>query len=163
MKNKYILPILSFLCVFAVGGMIFALKFGGKKTEEPLFTPPPFESSAQSGIPDTNDESWTKVYQEGMNFTAYVCGNVRLKEKRADVFFTNITENNVWMKLRLTDENGKILGETGLIKPGEYVQSVQFGTPPKIGQKIKIKIMAYEPETYYSAGAVLLNTTVSEG
>lgn len=163
MKNKNILPILSVLCLLALVGMILTLTFGGKKPEAPSFTPPPFDSSAQSGTPDTNDESYTKIYQDGMSFTAYVCGNVKLAGNRADVFFTSAAENSVWMKLRITDETGRILGESGLIKPGEYVQSVQFDTVPEIGQKIKMKIMAYEPDTYYSAGAVLLNTTVSEG
>lgn len=163
MKNKYILPILTALCLLCICGMIFALKFGGRMTQVPSFTPPPFDTSAQSGFPETEDESHTKIYREGMSFAAYVCGNVILKENRADVFFTNLRENSVWLKLRITDESGNILGETGLIKPGEYVQSVQFDMIPRTGQNIKMRIMAYEPDTYYSEGAVTLNTTVSEG
>lgn len=44
------------------------------------------------------------------------------------------------------------------MKPNEYLKAVTFTTAPQSGAKIKLKIMAYEPETYYSAGAVTLNT-----
>jgi hypothetical protein len=32
---------------------------------------------------------------------------------------------------------------------------------PAVGANIAMKIMAYEPDTYYSLGAVTLNTTVA--
>lgn len=159
-KNKYILPILSALCVLSLVAMTVILLTPKKEKSEPTFTPPPFEAAAQSGMPEVSDESWTKVYQDGMSFTAYVCGKVSVKEGKADLYFTSDGSNNVWLKLRVTDEKDNILGETGLLKPGEYVKSIEFDTVPKSGTKIKLKIMAYEPETYYSAGAVALNTTV---
>ena len=63
----------------------------------------------------------------------------------------------------MLDANGNTLGETGLIRPGEYVQSVVFETIPEVGDSIGLKLMAYEPETYYSAGSATLNTTVKGG
>ena len=44
----------------------------------------------------------------------------------ATVYFTNAQENHVYLKLRVLDENDRILGETGLLKPGEYVKDVQL-------------------------------------
>lgn len=159
-KNNYILPVLSAVCVLAVIGMILALAFGGKKAQLQSFTPPEFDRTAVSGTPDVSDKSWSKIYQDGMSFTAYICGNVSVQGNSADVYFTSIAENTVWLKLRITDESGNILSETGIIKPDEYVKSVEFDTIPAVGTKIKLKIMAYEPETYYSAGVVSLNTTI---
>ena len=60
--------------------------------------------------------------------------------------------------LSIMDEEGNILAETGLLKPGQYVKTVQFTTLPTTGQKLTMKIMGYEPETYHSVGAVVLNT-----
>ena len=68
----------------------------------------------------------------------------------------------MWLKVRVLDEKGNTLGETGLVRPGEYVQSVELDTVPKTGTPIVLKIMAYQPDTYYSEGAVSLNTTISE-
>ena len=163
MKNKYVLPLLSGVCVLAVIGMILALTLGGNGKKQAEFSPPPFDDTVQSGMPEVSDESYTKVYQDGMSFTAYVCGKVSIKNGSADVYFTSVADNTVWLKLRITDEAGNILGETGLLKPDEYVKAIKFDTAPDNGAKIKLKIMAYEPETYYSAGSVSLNTTADKG
>lgn len=40
------------------------------------------------------------------------------------------------------------------------MQSVTFDTVPAPGATISMKVMAYEPETYHSGGAVTLNTVV---
>ena len=111
-------------------------------------------------MPDVADESWTRIYRDGMNFSTYVCGKVVLNGNSADVYLTNDEGNKVWLKLRILDEEDNILAETGLLKPNEYVKTVTFDKIPKSGANIKLKIMAYEPDTYYSAGAVTLNTTV---
>lgn len=153
--------IIGAVCLVAVIGMIVALSLTGPKVIHKPFTPPEFDANAQVGTPEVEDESWKKVYQPGMSFVAYVCGKVELQENTADVYFTNDFDNDAWLKLRITDEQGNILAETGLIKPGEYLKSVTFTTVPAVGAKIAMKIMAYEPDTYYSLGAVTLNTVVS--
>ena len=48
----------------------------------------------------------------------------------------------------------------GLIKPNEYVKYVALSRELPQGTKIKLKIMGYEPQTYRSAGAATLNTTI---
>ena len=53
------------------------------------------------------------------------------------------------------------MGETGLIKPGEYVRSVVFSKVPLAGVEISLRVMSYEPETYYSKGEVTLQTIAS--
>lgn len=148
------------LCFLAVLGMVLSLALTGKKAAPAAFAKPPFETAAQSGTPDTADESWTQVYKDGMSFSAHLCGKVILNGNTADVCFANDGGNAVWLKLRVLDEKNRTLAETGLLKPNEYVRTVTFDTVPENGEKIKLKIMAYEPDTYYSAGAVTLNTTV---
>ena len=83
-----------------------------------------------------------------------------MEGSNAAVYLTNPAENEVWLKLRVLDENGNILGETGLIRPGEYVKDVALTENLTAGTKIKLKIMGYEPETYFSAGTVNQKTAV---
>lgn len=130
-----------------------------KKTKDNPFTAPEFESEAVSGAPGVDIKSLSRIYKDGMGFSALVCGEIRAENGRADVYFTNEADNNVYLRLKITDSDSNVLAETGLIKPGEYVKSVSFDKSPYSGQTIKIKIMAYEPDTFYSAGAVTLNTT----
>ena len=79
---------------------------------------------------------------------------------KAVVYFTNAEENSVYLKLRVLDEEGNILGETGLLKPGEYVKGVELDKDPSAETTISLKIMSYEPDTYMSEGSVVLKTTI---
>ena len=157
-KNTPLILAVS-ICALSLMVMLFALTW----QTEPVkgeFTPPPFDPAAVSGTPAVpNGLGWqeldAKVYKVG------ICGKFIPDGNTADVWLTNPVSNTVWLKVRVLDENGNTLGETGLIKPGEYVQSVTLDAVPKTGEPITLKIMAYEPETYCSAGAVSLNTKIS--
>lgn len=124
------------------------------------FVPPEFDSTAQIGIPIVPDGlGWTQLNAQAFSFG--ICGKFVVTDDRADVWLYNSAENTVWMKLRVMDENGDLLGETGLIKPDECVRSVSLTTIPADGTAVVLKIMTYEPDTYYSAGVAELNTIVS--
>ncbi len=159
-KQTKILALAVVMCIASVVMMCLALV----QPQETVgtFTPPPFEAGAQTGVPEVPAElGWSEV--DAKVYTAKVCGVVAPADGAADVWLWNPETNDVWLKLRVLDAGGEILAETGLLKPGEYVQTVTFDRTPRPGDKISLKIMAYEPNTYYSAGSVMLNTTVSEG
>lgn len=158
------LIVVAILCVVSVGAMIAAL-IHFKPAKQLEFTPPSFDAAAVAGALEETDEikalGWAKIYREGMTYTAYVCGgSLFAEENEAELWFYNPAENDAWLKLRITDEAGAILAETGLIKPDEYLQKVQFTRALDLNEKISIKIMGYEPDTYLSAGAATLSTTV---
>lgn len=160
-KKNYILPLAAVLCAVSLAVMVFALTRQEVQTEMGEFTPPPFDGGAVVGSPAVPEglgwqELDAKVYKAG------ICGKFIPKGNTADVWLTNPESNTVWLKVRVLDEKGNTLGETGIIKPGEYVQSVELDNVPKAGKPIVLKIMAYQPDTYYSEGAVSLNTTISE-
>ena len=97
-----------------------------------------------------------------MGYRFSVCGNVVMEGSAAAVYLTNPAGNEVWLKLRVLDEKGNTLGETGLIEPGQYVKDVTLTGNLPAGTEIKLKIMGYEPETYFSAGSAILNTAIGD-
>ena len=155
MKSK-ILPITVALCAFLALVLVFMLLTGEK---EQNFTPPPFEQNAMAGVPNVPQEAgYAQADAEAFQFAA--AGNLQVQEGSVAVWLTNPTGNSVWLKARILDENGQILGESGLVKEGEYVQTILLDTVPERSIDVSLKIMAYEPETYYSAGAAVLKTTL---
>ncbi len=125
------------------------------------FVPPAFESAAVQGVPQVDESlGYTELYRDGMAYRVWICGIVTMDAGDAIVNFTNVAENTKYLKLRVTNESGEILGETGLLKPGEYVERVMLTSTPSVGTKLKLKIMGYEPQDYTSAGAVTLNVMV---
>ena len=158
MKKSTVI-LFAVICLLAVIGMIVALILTDSTPKRQEFVPPEFESAAEVGAPDVSDASFTKIAADGMTFSAHVCGRVVIDGEGADVYFTNDEGNDVWLKLRVLDERGNLLAETGLLKPNEFVRTIRFTTVPQDGAVVRLKIMAYEPDAYYSAGAVTLNTT----
>ena len=141
-----------------VAAVVLASSAGGQSGN---FTPPPFDPAATEGTPRVSETAgYGRIYREGMAFSAWVCGNPPLEGTALTVYLTNPAENAVWMKLRVLDAEGNMLGETGLIRPGEYVESVSLTRELPAGSEICMKIMTYEPHTYYSMGAITLNTRV---
>ena len=161
-KKNYILPLAAVLCAVSLAVMVFALTRQEAQTEMGEFTPPPFDAAAVVGSPAVPDGlGWQEL--DAQAYIVGICGKIIPDGNTADVWLTNPESNTVWLKVRVLDEKGNTLGETGLIKPGEYVQSVELDTAAKAGKPIVLKIMAYQPDTYYSEGAVTFNTTISEG
>lgn len=155
MKKDKLIALLAALCLLSVAVMVLALNRGLQNR----FVPPPFEPAACTGMPEVPaglgyQQLDVQVYQVG------ICGEIDVQDGAARVWFTNPKENSVWLRLRILDERGSILGQTGLLRPGEYVRQipiveVQPRTP------ITMKVMAYEPETYHSAGALVLHTAIT--
>ena len=157
--KKALLPVSIVLCAVSVVVMIFALTTENNNE----FTPPAFDSTAVQGTPEVSESlGWLPVEAAGI-FTASLCGKITAIGNTAEVYFTSTQTNTVWIKLRVLDNHGDTVGETGLIRPGEYVKSVTLTSVPADGSDIKLKIMAYEPETYFSAGSASLNTTIKIG
>lgn len=164
-NNKLIIPILSVVCIVSLCFMVFVLCRTAPPNTSAEFVPPEFDVNTARGIPEVPEEyGWSEIYQDGMNFRVGINKKIINTNNQADVYLYNNEGNNVWLKLRILDEDGKILGETGLIKPGEYIRTITFTTSVYDGQKVKLKILSYQPETYYSEGSIILNTNIqSEG
>lgn len=155
----YVLGILAAVAVIVMV-VVLSVMNAPKQGE---FIPPPFEDAAMQGIPDVPEElQYFSPYRDGMAYRFSVCANVKMDGSKAVVYFTNAEENSVYLKLRVLDEEGNILGETGLLKPGEYVKGVELDKDPSAETTISLKIMSYEPDTYMSEGSVILKTEIGE-
>lgn len=155
MKKNRTVAVLGILCIFSLSVMTLALcrgRSGG------VFVPPPFEQAARAGMPSAPEHLG---YQEldVQVFRVGLCGAVRICDGAAEVWFANPQDNPVWLKLRILDEDGNILGQTGLLRPGEYVPRVAI-PDMEPGTPVILKVMAYEPDTYHSAGALEFHTRI---
>ena len=161
MKKGNILLTISFIfCICCIA--VCAIVTNNAVHTDAIFVQPEFETSAQQGIPEVPSElGWSELYQDGMPFSARICGAVHVENGAAKLYFTNTTPSDVWIMLKIFDEDGNILGQTGLIRPDEYIENVGLIKTPEEGTSIDMKIMAYEPDTYYSLGAVNLSTYIA--
>ena len=154
MKKRKIIVALGLLCVASLVMMALAL---GREGTPPAFTPPPFEERAQNGEPAVPGGLGYQIVDLG-TYRVGISGTVTAAGEKAQVWFSNPEGNPVWLRLRILDSRGNVLGQTGILRPGEYVDQVLLEETPKPGMPLELKVMAYEPETYHSAGAVSFET-----
>lgn len=156
MGTKKLVTALGILAFLSVAVMLAVLSFGNTS---PGFTPPPFDPAAQVGTPAVPAELGYGQL-DAQAFRASLCGVLKPAEGTLDIWLTNPAENSVWLKLRLMDSRGNLLGETGLLRPGEYVRQISLSSAPEPGSTVILKLMAYEPDTYHSAGSITLTTSI---
>lgn len=162
-QNNKPLYIAGAVCAVCVLFMLVAFVMP-RQTTKGEFMPPPFAASAEEGIPAVSSElGWYTPQADGLSFKVSVCGEVIMKDGKADIYLTNYESNDVWLMARIMDENGNVLAKSGIIRPGEYVQTIEFDKLPQNGQTIYYKVMAYEPDTYYSAGSITLEAVAQIG
>lgn len=150
--KKSLLLIGILLAVLAV-----ALFVWGKTLK---YTPPKFDASATSGTPEV-DEGY--LYEEiaseyGYNFS--IAANLYQQENGScNVYLTNPSVNQVYLMCKIEDaDSGKVLYESGIVKPGEFVENIAPSRNIKNEQKkIKVSIYGFAPDTWYSEGTTTLN------
>lgn len=132
------------------------------RSEKSKFTPPPHEENAVAGVPENVDEA----LQYGRlalsdKFIVAVCGSPVIdSDGKLLLYFTSDESNEFFVRLIVLTENGEQLGATGLLNPGEYVESVILDPAPEEGQSVVLKILSYQPDTYYSMGSASVNVAV---
>lgn len=159
-SSKIRILTLALLTILCVSGWIFAGLSYVKAVTSDQVVLPAMDLSAKSGTPTVDSSlGYSEIYQDGMSYSIHICGVVKVEDNTTSLFFTNDDSNEVLLRLEIIDENGEIIGETGLIKPGEYLEKVTLTQTPDNGENLKLRIIGYEADTYYSAGNVILNTT----
>ena len=117
------------------------------------FVPPPFDENAVKGRPDNVDKAFE--YGELQLREGYVVLMARspaVEDGAATLYLTAPESNKVWVRVELYDEKGNLLGGSGVLRPGEYVNAIELERVPKKTGLVVAKIISYEPDTYYSYG-----------
>lgn len=149
------------VCVLLAAAFLISLLLPQRPVQG-AFIPPAFDPAAISGKPQVPEPLvYKELYQDGMHFSAWICVTPVRLEGEVLVYFTNPASNSVWMKLRVLNEAGDTVGESGLLRPGEYVRSVTLVKDVSPGDAVNLKVMTYEPDTYFSMGSVGVNTTIA--
>lgn len=160
MKKKGVVILLVVATIISVITIIISIWTSKRKQ----FIKPEFDDNAN---PISNNEVDKKLQYAEINveegYIVGICNNLILdKNDNTLIYFTSLKDNDVYLKLRIYDKKENILKETGLIKPGEQIEKIKIENL-KEEKDVIIKIMSYDPETYYSRGTVSLNTKIKIG
>ncbi len=142
-------------------------------TLEPAF----FDENAKLGMPEAIPaERGYSFYPAEDICDVYICGNPEVNGKNIGVFLTNPESNDgIYIRVEIYsqnvvyDENGnktqtlpdELLGKSGFIRPGEYVEYVKLKKAIKEHTPVVIKVATYLEETGLSNGFFYVTTVLS--
>lgn len=147
------------ICTILTLAVVFVVKMN--QTVKGDYVQPEFDPSAASADVDSLNsiESFSLLQATESLGVGMQC-DVYLVNDKYQVNFYSVDTNTDYLLVKILDESGeKLLGQSGLIKPGEYIEYVDAISVPKKNQNIKIKVYTYETDTYLSKGAFSLNTS----
>ena len=152
MKNNNILKVLSLIAILSVVMMIYVVSHQNTNTQ---FIPPVNDAFAISGLPN-GEYTISKLseYEFGINPHPYI---------QSDNIYINLyngQDNDILMKVRVLKDD-KVVGESGIINPGESIEVVKLDQEVNEQSELIYKIMCYEKETYYSAGSGIVRLDTS--
>lgn len=157
---------ISILCVLAAliaAAVIAAVCLrSGPEPEQIIgeFTPPEFAHNTVDGAPNPSVVSALKYGTLTLTpeISVSLVSEFTVNGKgEAELWFAAPDTNQCWVRLRLMDADGNVLGETGLLKPGQYIQSIKLDKIPRKDGIVTARILTYEPDTYYSLGSANAN------
>ncbi len=124
------------------------------------FRAPKHETEAAEGIPG-GENVWN--YEEVSVKEGYVVGidtTTHYYDGRIYLNVTNCAGNTVWFLAQVYRED-KLIAETGMIYPGEYVADIPSSSELSDTDSILIRILAYEPKTYNGEGIAQISCVVT--
>lgn len=125
-----------------------------------IYDKPKIDAKAKQGTPQVEEQYEYSSLDINDGYSVALCGKPKLENNQLDIYITNQENNDIGLKAQVLDEEENVLGETGLLHPNQYVQSVKLKETIQKGSNIKIKIMEYEMDTYHSKGSVTLKLTI---
>ena len=159
-KEKIFLAAAPMICAAAVCVMIYVIISTVHLENQQKFIPPAFEKQVQTGMPQPSEDLGYTTVTVAEGYEIGLCSNPTMSDAELQVWFTSPDTNQVWMRLQVCDSDGEVLGETGVIRPGEYVESIQLARQVKSGEEAVFRITGYTPETWHSAGNAELPVTL---
>ena len=124
------------------------------------FVPPPHEDGAILGIP-TPEERYH--YADGPTSDAFAIKFATapiLDDGAIVIYLTNPAENRALLRFRICCGE-ELIAESGYLRPGEYLRALD--APNATAGQIRVKVMSYEEDTWYSLGAYTIALPLSEG
>ncbi len=124
------------------------------------FRVPEREAGVAEGIPPEENVQHYEELPVREDYAVGIDTSPLYRDGRLYLNVANLKDNTVWFLVRvyLDDE---LIAETGVFYPNEYVKDIPCSKKLSTDDKVLIKILAYEPDTYYSEGVAQILAAVT--
>ena len=155
-KNKITIILSVILLILIILIILLSVSIKNKST----FKKPEFDKNAIENISSELDYQ-SKIIKVTDNYSLYIEPEPIINDKSLIINLISLETNNIWLKVRVLKED-EVVAETGLIKPGQYLEKVKLEKQLDVNDEIIYMVMGYEKDSYLSAGSIKLNTRIGE-
>ena len=123
------------------------------------YAPPALDSSRVKGAPTVDGSYLYKEVKSDFDYTLYMAANLyRQADGSVNIYLTNPPSNNVSLMCEITDlTTQEVYYKSGRIEPGEYIENLPADHEfDNTVHNVMVKVYAFEPDTYESAGTTEL-------
>lgn len=142
------------LCIFL--GYLYIRYAEGYGT----FRAPEHETGVTQGIPSGENVQHYEELPVREGYAVGVDTSPLYRDGRLYLNVANLKDNTVWFLVRVYMGDERI-AETGIFYPDEYVEDISCRRKLSANDKILIKVLAYEPDTYHSEGVAQIIAAVT--
>lgn len=126
-----------------------------------VLTHPDFDAAAVSGAPQVEERYGYSTLEVDEEYSILLCGVPANDGQTVEFYLTNPADNGVWFRAEVLNEDGEVIGSTGVLRQGEYLPAITLSEPlTERETPVTVRIVAYEPDTWQSRGNVNLNLTL---
>ena len=150
-RHRIIIPIIVLISLISIGLITYTLIV--------RYVPPIHDKSALTGVPDVDKDYMYGSVETDYGYVIQMASNL-YQQQNGDVnlYFTNPISNKVLLRCEIIDkEKDRTLYNTGYIKPGEYIKSVNNSSVDNKSYDVVVKVYAYTDESFTSEGTTELS------
>lgn len=151
-KNKGLkCSIVVFLCSIIILGVVcYKNIYAG-------FIPPEYEVNMKRGTPVCKDGTLAD-FMPKENYHFVLNARPRFYNNQLNICFGVSHDCEYVMRFEVY-EGDRLLGKSGVLKAGEYLENIDVDKPTQ--DKIRIKVISYVPQKWFSGGNVQLDLQLS--
>ena len=150
-RQRIIIPIIIVTSLISIGLIAYILVT--------RYTPPSHDKNAVSGVPSVAQEYLYGSVTTDYGYIIQMASNLYQQQNgEVNIYFTNPISNSVLLRCEIIDKDtGERLYNTGYIRPGEYITSVNNSSVGNKKYAVIVKVYAYTDESFTSEGTTELS------
>jgi hypothetical protein len=162
-KKRVITAAVTASSLLLCAAIVWFFLYEPPAASERQYSPPPFEKNAVAGVPAPDSRYLYDTWSQPERFSFAAAQSLyRQHDGSLKLYLTNFEDSVAYLLCEIVNTSTQeVMYRSGLIRPGEYVESLQPSIDIKNeATEIQMRVYALSVEDYLSVGEVAFSKTL---